>query len=249
MYVTGPRSVPCLSTCFMNFPGDDSASDTESLHQLTINEHYAKAFQYKKEREELSKCKILWRQTHEFSSYTNLLPVVKEKYGSDYEEADGDEDEDESDSESEDEDGEALTPAVDAAILRTLSRIQKKDPAIYDGNQSVFDGTPPASYSPTMPTMLTNRVYVDEAKHTAASTPWGYRAPRDKVCSANSGRNVLAISASSSVETLYSATTKSSIATGSLVNVSWTTSADSCGGTTGTPRRNYQCLPLGSFRR
>jgi hypothetical protein len=66
------------------------------------------------------------------------LSAVKEKYGSDYEEANGDDSD--SDSETEDEDGEELTPAVDAAILRTLSRIQKKDPAIYDSNQSVFEG-------------------------------------------------------------------------------------------------------------
>lgn len=33
----------------------DSDSDTESIHQLTINEHYAKAYEAKKEREELSK--------------------------------------------------------------------------------------------------------------------------------------------------------------------------------------------------
>jgi len=32
-----------------------SDSDTED-HTLTINEHYAKAFEYKKEREELAKC-------------------------------------------------------------------------------------------------------------------------------------------------------------------------------------------------
>lgn len=34
----------------------DSESDNESLHRLTINEHYAKAFEYRKEREELDKC-------------------------------------------------------------------------------------------------------------------------------------------------------------------------------------------------
>jgi protein KRI1 len=33
-----------------------SDSDTEDVHTLTINEHYAKAFEYKKEREELVKC-------------------------------------------------------------------------------------------------------------------------------------------------------------------------------------------------
>jgi protein KRI1 len=30
-------------------------SDSEDEHQLTINEHYAKAFEYRKEREELEK--------------------------------------------------------------------------------------------------------------------------------------------------------------------------------------------------
>lgn len=30
--------------------------DTGSNHQLTINEHYAKAFEYRKEREELERC-------------------------------------------------------------------------------------------------------------------------------------------------------------------------------------------------
>lgn len=34
-----------------------SDSDTEDIHQLTINEHYARAYEYKKEREELSKRK------------------------------------------------------------------------------------------------------------------------------------------------------------------------------------------------
>lgn len=46
---------------------DDEVSDAESnasLHQFTINEHYAKAFAYKKEREELSKCAISSCATH-----------------------------------------------------------------------------------------------------------------------------------------------------------------------------------------
>lgn len=33
----------------------DSESETENVHTFTINEHYAKAFEYKKEREELEK--------------------------------------------------------------------------------------------------------------------------------------------------------------------------------------------------
>ena len=30
-------------------------SDVDDIHTLTINEHYAKAFEYRKEREELAK--------------------------------------------------------------------------------------------------------------------------------------------------------------------------------------------------
>ncbi|KAG0708658.1 KRI1-like family C-terminal-domain-containing protein [Suillus ampliporus] len=96
-----------------------SDSDTEDIQTLTINEHYAKAFEYKKEREELSN-------------------VLKEKYGSDFEEHE-DEETDSEDAESEDENGEELTPAVDAAILRTLARIKKKDPAIYNAEKSIFE--------------------------------------------------------------------------------------------------------------
>ena len=33
----------------------DSDSETDNLHTLTINQHFAKAFEYKKEREELAK--------------------------------------------------------------------------------------------------------------------------------------------------------------------------------------------------
>uniref|UniRef100_A0A0W0FBD4 Kri1-like C-terminal domain-containing protein n=1 Tax=Moniliophthora roreri TaxID=221103 RepID=A0A0W0FBD4_MONRR len=96
----------------------DSDSEAGEDFQLTINEHYAKAFEYKKEREELEK--------------------LKAEYGSDAEE---DEEESESDSESdesEDEDGEELTPAIDAAILRTLARIKRKDPEIYDSKSGIF---------------------------------------------------------------------------------------------------------------
>lgn len=69
------------------------------------------------------------------------LVAVKEKYGSDGEGGDEDETDSEED-ESEDEDGEELTPAVDAAILRTLARIKRKDPGIYDTNKDVFEGAP-----------------------------------------------------------------------------------------------------------
>ncbi|KIK82657.1 hypothetical protein PAXRUDRAFT_832162 [Paxillus rubicundulus Ve08.2h10] len=99
----------------------DSDSEANDFHTLTINEHFAKAFQYKKEREELAK--------------------LKEKYGSDYSESgsSGSDDSEDSEDTEEDSDGQELTPAVDAAILRTLARIRKKDPAIYEGGRNVFE--------------------------------------------------------------------------------------------------------------
>ncbi|KAH7883247.1 Krr1-domain-containing protein [Phlebopus sp. FC_14] len=99
-----------------------SDSDTEAdVHTLTVNEHYAKAFQYKKEREELAK--------------------LKEKYGSDISSSASSVSDDSDDSEEteEDSDGNELTPAVDAAILRTLARIKRKDPVIYEDGRKVFE--------------------------------------------------------------------------------------------------------------
>lgn len=99
---------------------DESSSSSSSgsdIHQLTINEHYAKAFQAKKEREELQK--------------------LKDKYGSDAEL--DEEEEDSEDDESEDEDGEQLTPAMDVAIIRTLAKIKNRDPSIYDAKKNVFE--------------------------------------------------------------------------------------------------------------
>lgn len=74
--------------------------------------------------------------------------TVKEKYGSDYLESasDVDDSEDSEDTE-EDSDGEELTPAVDAAILRTLALIKKKDPVIYEGGKRVFEGVFDFSWS------------------------------------------------------------------------------------------------------
>ncbi|KAG2153234.1 hypothetical protein DEU56DRAFT_907674 [Suillus clintonianus] len=40
----------------------------------------------------------------------------------------------------EDEDREELTPAVDAVILRMLARIKKKNPAIYNTENIIFEG-------------------------------------------------------------------------------------------------------------
>lgn len=66
------------------------------------------------------------------------MRIVKEKYGSDVDE--NEEEEDSEEAESEDEDGEELTAAMDAAILRTLARIKRKDPSIYEASKDVFEG-------------------------------------------------------------------------------------------------------------
>jgi protein KRI1 len=77
------------------------------------------------------------------TSFCSFICAVKEKYGSDVDTDDpnaGDSDSDSESDESEDEDGEELTPAVDAAILRTLARIKSQDPGIYDIDRNVFEG-------------------------------------------------------------------------------------------------------------
>ncbi|KAF7969961.1 hypothetical protein HWV62_25512 [Athelia sp. TMB] len=126
-------------------------SEGEDVHTLTINEHYAKAFEYKKEREELAK--------------------LKEKYGSDLDE---EEEEDSEEAESEDEDGEELTPAVDAAILRTLARIKRKDPEIYQAEKGIFE-----VWLQLQSAVLTSFEISEEQKKIAATkqTP---RARKDK---------------------------------------------------------------------
>jgi hypothetical protein len=97
--------------------------------------------------------------------------IVKEKYGSDADEDDSEDSEDET----EDEDGEELTPAVDAAILRTLARIKRKDPGIYESEKSIFEGVyilkaiEPSFHSPT-----------EEQERTAAKKS-SSRARKDKV--------------------------------------------------------------------
>jgi len=76
-----------------------------------------------------------------------LSCAVKEKYGSDADTDDPNLDDSDSESdESEDEDGEELTPALDAAILRTLARIKTRDPNIYETGRNVFEGTFPSPH-------------------------------------------------------------------------------------------------------
>lgn len=64
------------------------------------------------------------------------LLLVKDKYGSDYEPSESEED-----FSSEDSDAEFITPEVDVAILKTLARIKKQDPKLYQSEGNVFEGS------------------------------------------------------------------------------------------------------------
>lgn len=122
------------------------SSDNEESYKLTINDHYAKAYQQRKEREELQKREFWSLETRArcilHITDADVACVVKDKYGSDFDEEEegSDESTDSESAESEDEDGQELTPAVDAAILRTLAMIKRKDPSIYVPGKDVYIG-------------------------------------------------------------------------------------------------------------
>ncbi|EPY54088.1 krr family protein [Schizosaccharomyces cryophilus OY26] len=100
---------------------DNSSEEEDNSDSFKINEDFAKRFEHNKKREETQR--------------------LEEKYGKDLAKQNLSEDEDESSEESEDSEGELVTPEVDAAILKILAKIRKKDPEIYDNGQRFFDDT------------------------------------------------------------------------------------------------------------
>ncbi|KAI7962943.1 hypothetical protein MJO28_001037 [Puccinia striiformis f. sp. tritici] len=95
-------------------PKDHSSIPNHS-DSFTYNQAYAQKFERQKRGEELMK--------------------LKDKYGEDYEPSE-DDDEDFS---SEDSDAEFITPEVDVAILKTLARIKKQDPKLYQPEGNFFE--------------------------------------------------------------------------------------------------------------
>lgn len=135
-----PTGFPSILPSQIMLSDSEDEQQSAELHKITINEHYAKAFQHRKEREELDK-----RMPITPSLCPDLTLVVCDKpvktlLGSDVSESDLEEEADSESAESEDEDGEELTPVVDVAILRTLARIRQKDPSIYESGKSIFGG-------------------------------------------------------------------------------------------------------------
>ncbi|OLL25052.1 Protein kri1 [Neolecta irregularis DAH-3] len=92
---------------------EDLESDIGDV--ITINESYASKFEYNKKRDELSR--------------------LQEKYGGNAQDGSS------SSSGEEDSDGELITPAVDAALFKTLKMIREKDPGIYKADKDFFKQT------------------------------------------------------------------------------------------------------------
>ncbi|GAA6022704.1 hypothetical protein JCM11491_003738 [Sporobolomyces phaffii] len=102
----------------------DNSSDEEDVpfgEAFSVNKGFADKYETKKRTEELSK--------------------LQDKYGKDYQFGDlaGESEEDSEDLSDDDSDAEFVTPAVDAAILRTLARIKARDPAVYEPDRDVFE--------------------------------------------------------------------------------------------------------------
>ncbi len=96
----------------------DSDSEDENDVQLTINEHLRQSVRAKEGTRgvvEMYVCLACFVSPNQSSvQYRTNTDRMQSLYGEDS-------DEDSEEDESEDEDGEELTPAVDAAILRTLA--------------------------------------------------------------------------------------------------------------------------------
>jgi len=86
---------------------------------FNINTKYAREYEQRKRREELTKHR-------------------KVNFDLDGDDDDGNDDDDSSSSESEDEEGELLTPQLDAQIVKTLKALRRKDESVYDKNATFF---------------------------------------------------------------------------------------------------------------
>lgn len=92
-----------------------SSSSSDEEHVLKVNESYAKSYQEKKEKEEISALENKYGDADDISTSDSDPEVV------------------------EDETGELLTPEVDAKILQTLAHIRNKNELIYDQSTNFFD--------------------------------------------------------------------------------------------------------------
>jgi len=97
---------------------DDENVALKSASGFNINTKFAREYEQRKRREELTKHR-------------------KVNFDLDEDDVDGNED-DSSSSESEDEEGELLTPQLDAQIVKTLKALRRKDESVYDKNATFY---------------------------------------------------------------------------------------------------------------
>ncbi|KAI9188121.1 Kinetochore protein Spc24 [Blastocladiella emersonii ATCC 22665] len=122
--------------------------DDENL-EFTFNTKFVEEYERKKKREELSNLQEKYKGIDDKKA--RKLADLKRKYGKDVDVTDalddddehatrdaGSDDSDASSSEEEDEVGELVTPEVDAQILKTLTMIRKRDPAVYQPDTQFF---------------------------------------------------------------------------------------------------------------
>ncbi|KAL9936784.1 hypothetical protein V8E36_004019 [Tilletia maclaganii] len=121
---------------------DDGIDVGSGSLDLKVNEQYAARFTHNRRRAELDQLK---------EKYGDQEAAAAAAAGSDT--TDSEEDE------TEDEDGEQVTAEVDAALLRTLAKIKKRDASIYDSSKRVFDA---------------------EHEHILSKVPRGATAPQSK---------------------------------------------------------------------
>ncbi|WAR52415.1 hypothetical protein PtB15_1B857 [Puccinia triticina] len=130
-------------------------NQADSFH---YNEAYAQKFERQKRGEELMK--------------------LKDKYGSDYEASESEED-----FSSEDSDAEFITPEVDVAILKTLARIKKEDPKLYQSKGNVFEEEEAQNAA-----VRAQQLKRGKAESTSRKKPMNLRDYHRKALLANQGR-------------------------------------------------------------
>ncbi|KAL7455380.1 hypothetical protein ACHAWC_006922, partial [Mediolabrus comicus] len=94
-----------------------SSSSSSNNNAFNINTKYAREYEQRKRREELTKHRKVDFDLGE----------------------DNNADDDSSSSESEDEEGDLLTPHLDAQIIKTLKALKRKDDSVYDRNSTFYD--------------------------------------------------------------------------------------------------------------
>ncbi|KAG2173742.1 hypothetical protein INT43_005162 [Umbelopsis isabellina] len=121
-----------------------NGNDSDDDFQFRINEKFAQNYEFKKQREELSKLKDKYGSEALKDVDEDRLKRIAERkarWGVNQVDQDaiGFESEDEDTDEEEDENAELLTPEVDAQIMKTIAAIRTQDPRVYEADKQFFN--------------------------------------------------------------------------------------------------------------